>query len=148
MNETPLTMEQVRALDDDALRRYVAELQGITAHLVIEAFGKRWEFLQDGEVLGSVYTLSTDMDEAWHEAWVENAEYGGTALPDWLNDFDDALNLVPWDVRWSIVHPDHTNDIVAVVGNNRAEAWRGQEARAVTLAFVAWWLAPHPEGPR
>lgn len=132
--DTNLTMEQVRAMDNTALRRLVAEMFGWTD--IYEQWGEYGEypaFDYHGVPPGTEYR---------------------TQLPDWPDCLDDAVELVD-GMEWTLGPDRYMGEITCLIewgadleyGREHAvEEFAPTPARAVTLAWVAWKLERAHDG--
>ncbi len=134
-----LTMEQVREMDDVALRRLVAEMLGWhiehEEHKFQEFVIYRESFIVRPD--GSKFKPQV-IDKYLEQELV-------SALPDWVECLDDAVELISgeffhaftlsglYDFGWSATICDHEDTKYVELDRT--------PARAVTLAWVAWKLA-------
>jgi len=161
MNETnldALTMEQVRAMDNAALRVLVAEMLD---YRIYEGNGRYGRYVFCGPWLAE-YT-ERQLERFWDMArsyTTPEAAKTSQDVPDWPEDLDYAVDLLhtlmkPNDgFHWHLA-TEAPDSFVCIAGYEGMAAERHKErgeivrvleyaptpARAVTLAWVAWKLA-------
>jgi hypothetical protein len=124
-----LTMEQVREMDNTALRVLVAQLLGWTE--IYEQYSE-WE-----------------EERAFDYHGVPPSTDDRTLLPDWPEDLNDAVWLVT-GLEWTLGPDRYKGEIACSIewganleyGREHAvEEFSPTPVRAVTLAWIAWKLA-------
>lgn len=116
-----LTMEQVREMDNTALRVLVAQLLGWTD--IYEQYGE-WE-----------------EERAFDYHGVPPGWTSRTVLPDWLECLDDAVYLVS-DMYWSVEKSvGYWAAVSSMPSGDGQIVCEDTPARALVLAWIAWKLA-------